>query len=103
MSKYYWMSWHQPTTDPRPLTFPPKINVLGWWRTGQRYSDDAFTLCAMVEAPSVEIAKRIILADWPEAEDWRFINETASFELGDRFPLSDWMKPRFENAKPSAN
>ena len=94
--KFYWLSWYQPTEDHRPLKFPSNEKILGWWCSGVRCSDDASTLCAMVVATSKDEAKRHISENWPEAEDWRFCEESEDLELGDRFPLSsDWMVKRF--------
>lgn len=93
MSRIYWLSWMQPTKDFRPLAFPPREPILGWWRSGE--TDDGWTLCAMVLAPDEQSAKALIRTEWPEAEQWRFCDEKASAGLSDRFPLSDWMRPRF--------
>ena len=99
----YWISWIQPTEDNRPLTYPPNEGVLGWWCTGQ--GEDYWTMCAMVRAENKEQAEQAIFKDWPEAEenkgldgDWRIFDEDVTLELGDRFPLSDWMEERFEKA-----
>lgn len=94
-NKRFWLSWHQPTSDCRPLTHPPHPQVLGWWNSGQRLRDDAWTVCALVEATSEEQAKTYVLISWPEASEWRFCRETpADFLPGDRFPLSPWMERR---------
>ena len=95
---HFWISWYQPTEDHRPLTYPPNASILGWWCTGTRGSDDASTMCALVSADSEEAAKQAIRKDWPEAEEWRFCEKKESLELSDRFPLSDWMEPRFRDA-----
>ena len=90
----FWISWQQPTSDPRPLTAPPNAAVLGWWESG--IGDGHFTLCAVVEAKSEAEAKAAVRKDWPEAGDWRFCEERpASWRPSDRFPLSDWMVLRF--------
>jgi hypothetical protein len=90
----YWVSWHQPSDDIRPLTFPPNIRVLGWWCSGYD-SDDVPQLCAIVDAPSQNDAFEAISKDWPEAERWRFCDEKpADWLPNNRFPLSDWMKGR---------
>jgi len=91
----FWISWWQPGEDYRPLTFPPNNHILGWWRSGERGEGES-SLCAAVSAKDEDAAKRYVLKDWPEATDWRFCNVVASdYVPGDRFPLSDWMKPRF--------
>jgi len=92
----YWISWYQPTEDERPLTFPPNEAVLGYWCSGQRCADDAWTLCALVRAPSAAEAQAAILKDWPEASEWRFVNERdKSWRPSARFPLMySWMIDR---------
>ncbi len=89
----YWLSWYQPTEDARPLTYPPNKSILGWWNSGSRCSDDAHTICALVDAQSEDAAKKAVTKDWPEAKEWRFCAESDG-KLSDRFPLSDWMKER---------
>lgn len=93
--KLWWISWYQPTEDERPLTFPPNEAILGWWNSGSRCSDNAHTICAVVRAETEEEAKAAVRKDWPEAEDWRFCGETGGLP-GNRFPLGEWMTPRFE-------
>ena len=90
--KIYWVSWYQPTEDHRPLTFPPVQGILGWWCTGS--SDNGSTLCALVVEKSEEDAKIRINMDWPEAVNWRFVDEKEDTHLNDRFPLSEWMQSR---------
>jgi hypothetical protein len=95
----FWISWHQPTEDHRPLTYPPNTSVLGWWCSGSD-EKDRWTLCALVRAGTEADAQAAVLTDWPEAEDWRFCNEVGTnFQPGDRFPLSEWMKTRIEAAR----
>ena len=103
-NKRFWISWVQPGDDYRPLTYPPNTGILGWWCSG--YSGEGSTICAVVEAPNSSDAKAAILKDWPEAlelDDWRFVEERAKdWRPNDRFPLSEWMEPRFnesENAR----
>ena len=96
MNNFYWVSWFQPTDDHRPLTYPPGRSILGWWCSGTRGHDDVAILCAMVVAPNEKGAIEVVQKDWPEAEEWRFIEQKDTVELGDRFPVKDWMGPRFE-------
>ena len=94
----FWISWVQPTEDHRPLHYPPGEAILGWWCSGEDCATNNSMLCAVVEAASEKQAKRVILKEWPEAGnvEWRFVEERGDDWLpGDRFPLSDWMKPRF--------
>jgi hypothetical protein len=93
-AKTFWISWYQPTSDPRPLKFPPNENVLGWWETGLRCSDKAITICALVLAGNKKSAERAIRLDWPEASEWRFCEEKEDAILSDRFPLNEWMSKR---------
>lgn len=94
---YFWISWYQPTEDHRPLTYPPNESVLGWWCSGS--TDDSSVLCALVRAKDEDDAKAAITKDWPEANDWRFCNEKPDLSLSDRFMLTDWMEPRFKEAR----
>ena len=88
----FWISWYQPTGDHRPLAYPPHRSILGWWCTG--FADEGTaTLCALVDATNEDDAKAAVIKEWPEAERWRFCNEHDG-DLGDRFPLSDWMRER---------
>jgi hypothetical protein len=95
--KRFWISWVQDTDDHRPLTFPPNKAVLGWWCSGETASGAAI-ICALVVARHEAAARDAIIKDWPEAlehSDWRFFDCVGnSWELSDRFPLSDWMKER---------
>lgn len=96
--KRFWLSWVQPTEDYRPLTDPPEPRVIGWWCSGYTASDHA-TLCALVQAETMEYAKKAIRASWPEAPgvrgNWRIDDERPQGWLpGDRFPLSGWMERR---------
>lgn len=97
----FWISWEQPTEDFRPLGYPPREPILGWWRTGDTQA--GATLCALVMADDEQSAKALILAEWPEAERWRFCDRRESADLSDRFPLSAWMEPRFAKATGSAS
>jgi hypothetical protein len=98
----FWLSWHQPTNDSRPLTYPPNQSVLGWWESGLSYevNDDGDevvmpVLCAIVDAIDEQGAKASVLIDWPEAEGWRFVVPLrGEWSLSDRFPLADWMIER---------
>lgn len=90
----FWVSWHQPTDDYRPLTDPPHPQVLGWWCSGYD-ANDVSILCALVEAESETDAEVFVVISWPEAERWRFCEPKGTDWLpGDRFPLSPWMTER---------
>lgn len=91
----YWISWYEPGTDHRPLSFPPNKAVLGWWCTGE--SGNRATICALVRAESEDAAKAAVREDWA-ADVWRFCDLRPKINLGDRFPLEDWMRPRFKAA-----
>lgn len=87
----FWISWYQPTDDYRPVYDPAKESEpLGhaYWCSGQRCSDDAWTMCAMVDAEDESAAEEVIQKYWPEAKEWRFCEEKpASWTPGDRFPM----------------
>lgn len=96
----FWLSWHQPGEDFRPLAYPPNAAILGWWLSG-RDANDVATLCALVTAEDETAAKQAVRIDWPEAERWRFCNQVADdFLPGDRFPLKPWMKERAGQPQP---
>lgn len=88
----FWVSWYQPTEDYRPIHYPPRSEILGWWCSGS--GDDYWTLCALVEATDQESAEAAIEHEWPEVkdrDDWRFWNDVEDDYIpGNRFPLPDW-------------
>lgn len=90
----FWVSWHQPTDDVRPLTDPPHPQVLGWWHSGYDGNGVA-QLCALVEADHEQEARMYVGISWPEAERWRFCEpRAADWVPGDRFPPTPWMRQR---------
>ena len=95
--KRYWCSWVCSEDDFRPLTLPPNEKILGWWCSGS--GPDGKTLCAVVEGGDETAVADSIRTDWPEFDgEFRFIDETGDARLGDRFPLSGWMTPRFSRS-----
>ena len=92
-NKTFWVSWHQPTEDYRPLKYPPNPKILGWWCSGER-GDGCAIIIAMVKAGRESEAKGHIEKDWPEAEDYRFCDEKEDLFVSSRFPLNDWMIER---------
>jgi hypothetical protein len=70
--------------------------VLGWWASG---SDEGRTsVCAVVVADVSDTALAAVAQDWPESltAEVRFVEPKPSkWTPGDRFPLTDWMLPRF--------
>jgi hypothetical protein len=97
----YWISWYETAEDHRPLTYPPNVSILGWWCSGYRCSDDAATICALVEAKDSRSAHNAIVKDWPGDKDWRFTDEVDSGWIpSDRFPVEEWMKERVGDGKP---
>ena len=94
----YWISWYQPTKDFRPMSYPPNKNILGWWKTGENDYGESI-LVAMVNVTSIDDIPLLVNKDWPEAINWRFMEERFSLDLSDRFPLKDWMITRFNKFK----
>ena len=101
MSKVFWFSWEQHSGDYRPLNYPPKEQVLGYWCSGS--GDDYWTMVAAVKAESEDECIKIITSDWEENEgevgEVRFCeemtpSENGQYEVGDRFPASEWMNER---------
>lgn len=92
----YWISWWQPSDDPRPLHYPPRgPRVLGWWQSG--FDGRRTSICALVAASAEWTAKAAVAEDWPESVDaeWRFVEQKpADWIPSDRFPPSDWMAAR---------
>lgn len=91
----FWVSWYAPITkviehddDKGDLVeraapaFPADVIKLGDWTSGYRMSDDAATICALLDAPSREpidaaLAEFEVRFVEPRANDWT---------PGDRFP-----------------
>ncbi len=91
MMKRFWISWYQPGEDYRPVYDPKKESEPfdhRYWSSGQRCSDDAWTMCALVEAKTEAAAKKAVKKYWPEAGEWRFCEEKPmGWDPGDRFPM----------------
>lgn len=92
--KLFWLSWYQPTEDYRPLTSPPNPQILGWWCSG--HAAQGATICAYVEAEDDKSARDAVKRDWPEAEEWRFIEERNSYQTSDRFVPAEWAAERLQ-------
>ncbi len=100
--KRFWISWHQLTSDYRPLQDPPRPdNIRAWWCSGHDLFDDKnHTLCAIVDAESAEQAEIFIRAAWDsngkEIGEFRFNDEREKDWLpNDRFPITkEWEKQR---------
>lgn len=94
----FWTSWYEPvhewhhidgpenTAEYLTPTWPDTIKVLGEWVTGQRMSDDAQTVCALLEAPDRASVKAALEA---EKREIRFI----SWRDKDYQPPSDRFPP----------
>lgn len=70
----WWISWYEPSSE---AAKPGVEGLVRYACTGQRMSDDAWTICALVDAPSIEQAKAVILQAWPTKKgdkEWRFVN-----------------------------
>lgn len=88
--KRFWVSWYQPGEDWRPIYPDGHGRPFDgrYWKSGERCSDDATTVCAVVDAESEDDAKDAIQVFWPEAGEWRFCEEKAmDWTPGDRFPM----------------
>ena len=93
----YWVSWYCPND------LMGKFELHSpWWVSGETMEDDdgkfSFTICAAVQAPDEDGAKRLIemAHDEPRPRnlEWRFVTEKPrDWSPGSgRFPLADWMK-----------
>lgn len=89
--KNWWISWECPND------LMGKFELHSpWWVSG--YNDEMETICAAVQAPDEEGAKRLIIMahDEPRPRDlvWRFVSERPSdwLPFSGRFPRADWMK-----------
>jgi len=77
--KRWWISWEEPTPkgDYRPLHVPVPDAVKKWWCSGYGgfgAEDSYATLCAVVDAPTEEEARKAIRVEW-EPQEWRFCEE----------------------------
>lgn len=96
-----WMSWCENAVDYRPLTYPPRREVLGWWCTGYN-ADDMPTIVAMIECDDLNDAAEIVYSEWPMADEWveehgwRFaaLEPDTFVPPSDRFVIADWMVDR---------
>jgi hypothetical protein len=54
-------------------------------------------MVAMVTAGDIESAIDAVKIDWPEANEWRFHDIANDTNLGDRFPVDNWMQERIKS------
>lgn len=103
MPKVFWFSWEQHSKDNRPLNYPPKEQVLGYWCSGSDHDGKYWTMIAAVKAESKDECIKIITSDWEENVgeigkirfcDKMTPNENGQYEVGDRFHTSEWMNER---------
>lgn len=94
----FWVSWYSPVTEViehdsvkgdlveyDSPTFSAPTVVRGEWTSGWRMSDDARTVVALIDAPSVDEINAA-LAGW----EVRFVEPRADdYVPGDRFPMND--------------
>lgn len=92
----FWVSWYSPITkviehdeehgdlvERAEPEFGPDVIVRGEWTSGYRMSDDASTVCALIDAPSREQVDAA-LADF----EVRFVEpKPDDYVPGDRFPM----------------
>lgn len=62
----YWIRWVDPSEDYRPLTYPPRTEILGWWCTGYDGNGNA-VICAAVEAADDNAAFSALRSEVPLA------------------------------------
>lgn len=70
-----------------------KSLLMGSIPTSNDLDDDIAILCAVVKGVSELDAENSVLKDWPEAIEFE-IGETSNLQMGDRYPLNDWMVNR---------
>lgn len=73
----WWISWYEPSDE---AAKPGIAGLVKYFCTGQRMSDDAWTMCAVVDAFSIEQAKGIVMRAWPTKKpdkEWRFVHAKA--------------------------
>jgi hypothetical protein len=87
----YWISWYCPFGRMGKFELHSP-----WWVSGE--SEDAFTICAAVQAKNEPEAKQIIRQchdePRPNTIHWRFCDQRAEdwSPFCDRFPRASWMK-----------
>ena len=97
----FWLPWYEmppvdlrgeESADPRPIEWPLPASIPAWWQSGERGSDGAPILCAVVDAQDEDAAKALVDGHW-NPDQWRFCESVASNWRPDagRFP---WPKAR---------
>lgn len=94
----YWVSWYEPVIAWDPVNgpnndpvygapqWPDAVTVVQTWETGWRLSDDAKTICALIDSTSLlaieqALEGRTVRFLEPKPDDWS--------PASDRFPLED--------------
>ena len=112
MKKRYWIGWYNLEEDWVPWSqlnnVPPIESVLGYWCTGSAWIPSrkswSPTMVAAIDEYSVAFAMQILEYEWPCTERMleshedilRFVKvKDPDYMPSDRFPLYDWMRPRF--------
>lgn len=94
-TRRFWISWYEHADDYRPRTWPLPEAVPAYWCSGE--APGAFTVCAIVDAPTEDAAQEIIGAHWnPGPLQLRFCQEVDQGwrPPGDRFPWPAWAEGR---------
>lgn len=85
--KRFWISWCYYNSDWDIKSFPSSVK--NFWLSGGGF--DFHCICAVIDAPSKNAAKRIVYSCWNKGSDnpvrhWRFCDEKPSNWMpGERF------------------
>lgn len=94
----FWVSWYAPVVrviekndelgdlvERSGPEFSDTVHVVGEWTSGCRMSDDASTVCALIDAPSQDAIDAAL-----SKFEVRFIEPRPDdYTPGDRFPMPD--------------
>jgi hypothetical protein len=89
--KRWWVSWNEPldqSQDCRPIKWPLPPEIPHWWCTGGAGDGSTASICAVVDAPCENAAKKLVARHW-KPDSWRFCEEKERGWLpaSDRFPV----------------
>jgi N6-adenosine-specific RNA methylase IME4 len=90
----WWIGWREPlddTGDYRPLAWPLPPTIAAYWCSGEAGDGSYASLCAVVDALTIEKAKAEISRIW-RPQGWRFADgkDLTWRPDGSRFPWPAW-------------